>query len=432
MRKVLFWIHLVLGVAAGAVILVMSATGVLLAFQRQILERADRLTVVQVGKPLPLSQLIAKARTADSSARPLSVTRRSDPGAPVTLAFSGGVSRTIDPYTGQMLSSPSPKLRTFFRTVTGVHRWFALEGVARTRARKITGAANLLFLGLILTGPFLWFPKRMSWSRLSSVLVFRRGLHGKAREFNWHHVLGIWSLLPLFVLVASGVVISYPWATALVYRAVGEDPPRTSRQSAQRGRANETKLSPASASSLSGVSRSSSISGASPASSISGASPASPGTSADMVREILVTSDPLAVFDAVEAGALAYVSGSVPRWRTMTIPLNSDGPLLSVNIDEGNGGQPQLRRAAKFRTTDGQPESVETFGNQSTGRQLRSILRFAHTGEVLGTSGQTIAALASLAAVVLVWTGLALSFRRLLAWRRRQARSVLSASRRQP
>ncbi len=54
----------------------------------------------------------------------------------------------------------------------------------------------------------------------------------------------------------------------------------------------------------------------------------------------------------------------------------------------------------------------ETFSSNSRGRQLRTILRFAHTGEVLGLPGQTIAGIASAGGAVLVYTGLALSLRR--------------------
>src|SRR5690606_36699136 len=66
----------------------------------------------------------------------------------------------------------------------------------------------------------------------------------------------------------------------------------------------------------------------------------------------------------------------------------------------------------------------------SAGRRLRSRLRFLHTGEALGLFGQILAGLASLGAVVLVWTGLALSWRRFFR-RRRTATGVkeyLSAS----
>ena len=38
-RKSFFWLHLVIGVAAGLFIFIMAATGVMLAFERQIISR---------------------------------------------------------------------------------------------------------------------------------------------------------------------------------------------------------------------------------------------------------------------------------------------------------------------------------------------------------------------------------------------------------
>ena len=60
------------------------------------------------------------------------------------------------------------------------------------------------------------------------------------------------------------------------------------------------------------------------------------------------------------------------------------------------------------------------------GRRLRMVLRFAHTGEVVGIVGQTIAGVVSAGASVLVYTGLALSWRRFRSWqvRRRSQESV--------
>jgi len=42
------------------------------------------------------------------------------------------------------------------------------------------------------------------------------------------------------------------------------------------------------------------------------------------------------------------------------------------------------------------------------------IIRFLHTGEVLGLAGQALAGLASLAGCLLVWSRLALAWRRLI------------------
>jgi len=62
-----------------------------------------------------------------------------------------------------------------------------------------------------------------------------------------------------------------------------------------------------------------------------------------------------------------------------------------------------------------------TFADQSAGRRLRTWARFLHTGEALGAWGQLLAGLACVAGCVLVYTGLALAFRRFFL--RRPARA---------
>jgi uncharacterized iron-regulated membrane protein len=69
----------------------------------------------------------------------------------------------------------------------------------------------------------------------------------------------------------------------------------------------------------------------------------------------------------------------------------------------------------------------EPFSSFTKGRQLRSILRFAHTGEVGGIVGQTVAGLVSLGGCFLVYTGLALAWRRLRAWRAKRSGAVIPA-----
>lgn len=58
----------------------------------------------------------------------------------------------------------------------------------------------------------------------------------------------------------------------------------------------------------------------------------------------------------------------------------------------------------------------EPYSSQSRGQQWRGWVRFGHTGE-LGGIGQSLAGIACLGGVVLVWTGLALAYPRLVGWR---------------
>jgi uncharacterized iron-regulated membrane protein len=113
----------------------------------------------------------------------------------------------------------------------------------------------------------------------------------------------------------------------------------------------------------------------------------------------------------------------VPGWRTinMRVPTSDRAPVVFA-IDKGDGGQPQHRSTLTLERASGSVVSYEAFSDQSLGRQLRSISRFAHTGEVLGIPGQTIAGLVTAGAVVLVWTGIALTLRRFRAWVGRKAK----------
>ena len=83
-------------------------------------------------------------------------------------------------------------------------------------------------------------------------------------------------------------------------------------------------------------------------------------------------------------------------------------------VDEGNGGQPQLRHNLTLDASSGAVAAWAPFSSQTTGQKARSWIRFLHTGEALGLIGQTIAGLVSFTSILMVWTGLALAYRRLV------------------
>ncbi len=119
----------------------------------------------------------------------------------------------------------------------------------------------------------------------------------------------------------------------------------------------------------------------------------------------------------------------IPAWRTMTTRLatSANAPIV-LTVDEGYGGQPQKRTTLTVDRATATVAKAELFENLSAGRRLRSWLRFAHTGEIYGLTGQTIAGLATAGGAVLVYTGIALALRRLAAWiaRRRESSSERS------
>jgi uncharacterized iron-regulated membrane protein len=392
-RPFIFWPHLIAGTVAGIVILLMSVTGVLLTYERQMIAWADsgyRSEVPDSGAPrLPVETLLARVAESRPDVRPTAVTVAAERDAPIVLTVTPQA-LYVDAYTGRVLGEGSQAIRTLMSRLRAWHRWIAVDGARRPIARAITGWSNVIFLFIVVSGFYLWWPRKWTWQRVKPVVLFRRGVQGKARDFNWHNVIGMWSAVPLFIIVLTALPISFPWANAAVYRVVGEAPPAPP---AGRGDRAEPAV----------VRR-------------------VDGAQADVRRQPLAVSG----LDALMARAERHV----PGWRTISLrlPASPRGPVTFA-IDQGDGGQPQLRSTLTLDRETGSVVTYESFADQSLGRRLRSISRFAHTGEVLGIPGQTIAGVATGGAVVLVWTGIALALRRFGAWLKRRDNTAAPAAR---
>lgn len=390
-RRVLFWMHLTAGVVAGLVILLMSVTGVLLAYEKQLIRMADGFHAPPAAPGqarLPLEDVVARAQATRPGPAPATVVLRRGANEPVEVAFGREGSVFVNGYTGEVLGSGSTATRAFFRSMMEWHRWLALKDASRATGKMITGVSNLLFFFIVLSGFYLWWPRTWTRTQFRQVLWFRGGLRGKARDFNWHNVIGYWSLVPLAVIVWSGVVIGYPWASDLTFRMAGEAPPRPGAQGAPRP-------------------------GEAPSPRREGGHRQA-GPQADR--------PPLAAAYLPSGDIMAMAAAHAADWTILTVRIpKPDDPVLQLTVDTGTGAQPQTKDTLQVERTTAAVKKVETFAAQSPGRQWRSWMRFVHTGEYYGLTGQTVAMLVTAGSCVLVWTGLALTWRRFAAWRGRTA-----------
>ena len=368
-RKALFWVHLTVGIAVGLVVFIMSVTGVALTYQRQTQQWADGFDVRPADatvERMPVAELLRQARD-EQDANPTALLLRNDPAKPARVSF-GRQSFEVDPYTGERLGAGAVGVRKAFRALIGWHRWLGQEGEGRAVARAITGFCNLAFLFIVISGLYLWWPRSWSWSRLRSIVLFRRGLAPRARDFNWHNVFGFWMAIPLAILVATGAFFSYSWPMGLVYRITGEERP------------------------------------------VRGPRPAPPET-----PEEPSSPDEYKGMDTLVAAALRHE----PAWQLATLRFGP-GPEapVTVTLDRSRmGTRPDLR------TTLVMDRATATVVGEETPSRARTTLvwiRWLHTGEAFGFIGQTIAGIASLAGCFLVYTGWSLSWRRFLAWRRQR------------
>lgn len=327
-RRCLFWMHLACGVAAGLLIFFMSASGVLLTYEKQMIDwrdRANQLVLPDDERLLPVGELALRAGQALPAGTPFSLVVATGASRPV-IANAGRERLLLHPASGELLPDAAVGMRAFMSTVKDWHR--RLAGDTDSLRANSLDAANLLFVFILVSGMFLWLPPVWRWQLMQLRLLPRTSYaSSRMRDYSWHHVFGAWMLLPLLLIAVSGVVFSYPWANQLVFAAYGEAVPE------RRG------------------------------------------------------PSPAAVPDAT------------------VYTVSADGLIELAPVAVAQAPTP--------------------------GQNARRWLRFIHTGEVYGLAGQTVAGLASLAACLLVCTGLALAWRRLRSSRirrRRLQQAVLPAA----
>lgn len=374
LRTFLFWLHLTFGVVAGLFILNLALSGILIAYASSItafIERNQRhVAVSENAARLDVETLVARVQQAQPEARLSAVAISSDPAQAAMFFVEREQVLFANPYTGDVLGAGNSTARGFFHFMTDWHRWLAQEGKLKPIGQTVTGSATIAYFVLLLSGLCLWLPRQFSWTAFKAGLFFNLTLRGKARDWNWHNVIGFWTAPLLLLVTLTGIIMSFSWANNLLFRLAGSPPPEQRRREERTDRQQR---------------------------------------------------EPLAL-DGLNA-LWATVERQVPDWKTISLRLSSspDAPA-NFTINRGEIGRPDLLVQATFDRATGEVRRWQPYDSQPAGRKLRSWVRPLHTGELAGLAGETLAVLAAAGGLVLVWTGLA------LAWRRFFSRKIVATT----
>jgi uncharacterized iron-regulated membrane protein len=208
-RATLLWFHRYAALVAGAVLLVVAASGAAIVFEGAI-DRAlnPRLSYVSTsGNILPLDTLVARARAAAGNAPVTGMSLA--PVAGRSYVVSAGPNAVyVNPYTGDVLGIRTPAERdlSLARRLHLLH----VRLLGGRAASEVVGIATLVALVVVLTGLVVWWRDRLwriqwsaSWKRVT---------------FDLHHALGVFAWVVLIVITASGVVIHYDTFGKLIGR----------------------------------------------------------------------------------------------------------------------------------------------------------------------------------------------------------------------
>ena len=216
-RSVILKVHLYLGLVAAVFLLILSATGTVMAFEHDI-ERwlAPTLWHVTVGqRPLPEEELIRIAQTAFSPARVASVQILPRADVVHVMQMTDRAAVYINPWDGTINGRIVGPTRT--QQYIGYIHQLHLRLLPNPRSapalakpgKLVVSFAGLLLCALVPTGLILWWrSKRASIHFAGS--WFRIG-------FDAHQAIGIYACLFLFVAAFTGVMVGFDFAEGAIY-----------------------------------------------------------------------------------------------------------------------------------------------------------------------------------------------------------------------
>ena len=221
LRRVLAWLHLWLGLAAGTVFALVSLAGTVLVFHDELL---------LASRPA----LAAHAATADAGvmgrllgeapSRGLTALDLPREGLPVWQGYLADGRRVyFAPEDGRLLLVRSHH----DDWLMWLHHWH-VELLGGAAGKEVLGIVGWIALGLLASGLYLWWPRP---GRMLAQLRWHAGPPAR-RWLSWHRSSGVLMLplLGLATLTGVGMVYSNGFRTVLV-AALGADPARAPAES---------------------------------------------------------------------------------------------------------------------------------------------------------------------------------------------------------
>lgn len=226
------WLHLWLGLVSGIIVLIVSITGCIFVFQKEISEWVHHdmyFVEPQQTATLPLSVLQEKAQLAlgkDAPIRNVIAPTAPDrawefmvyvPGDPEALTIFGSVKHYkaafVNPYTGDITAVHDFK-KDFFVIIKYLH-WSLLLNTKY--GQPIVGWATFIFVILLITGLILWWPKK--WTKKAREQSFKIKWSGRFKRVNYdlHNVLGFYSMILALIIALTGMVWAFKWFQTTVY-----------------------------------------------------------------------------------------------------------------------------------------------------------------------------------------------------------------------
>lgn len=357
-KNIWFKLHLILGLSAGFILLIVGFTGAMLSFEKEILRAINqdtyKVTVFEQGK-LSTKELLEKfqEQKPQSKINGITISSFEDDSVSINVAGEGqnarkGVTYYVNPYTAEIL--PEVKGESFFKTVENIHRRLLLSDFGK----QVVALSVVSLLVLMFSGIYIYFPRIKKSFSQSLKLNFQ----SKGRFFlaNLHSAIGMW-VIPFYLLASlTGLYWSYEFVSNGLHSITGVEKPKKPQMQGSQGE----KIS----------------------------------------------------FDDVSLAIDTFKNLVENKYSSANLRFPQKGSVYSFDYLAVDVPHERAKNKIEFDIKTNQVSKHEKYEDKTLTQKLMGSILPLHTGEYFGVVGQTLMFLASLMMPLFAITGLMLYVKR--------------------
>lgn len=216
-RRVALLLHRYLGLAAGAVVALLGATGTVLVYGDAI-DRAlnpDLLAVEPDGERAPPGAALRAASEGIEGFEPRLIGlpfEEEEPYVVYGAANGAEVEAYVDPYRERLLGTRSHD-SGFVGTTFSLHA----ELLGGETGHQVVGWLGVALLALAASGIVVWWPRL---AKLGQAVWVRWSASGQRVNYDLHRAAGFWTSIYLVVLAATGAGLVFYGPTGAALNAL--------------------------------------------------------------------------------------------------------------------------------------------------------------------------------------------------------------------
>lgn len=218
-KKISRQIHLWLGLTSGLIVFIVAITGAIWTFESEISDLVYPYRKVEIQKDKPtisIDEIKEKVKPYLKSINSIYYLGK-DRSIQVREwnKIDGKLINNyvyLNPYTGEVLNV---KINdpTFFDVVVELHTSLLLGEIGT----EIVRYATLIFFLLIISGIYLWWPKRKQNLKQRLKFDWKETTKWKRKNFDLHSILGFYASWVIIFATITGLAWGFKWVDKTIY-----------------------------------------------------------------------------------------------------------------------------------------------------------------------------------------------------------------------